>query len=75
MSTLGQIHQLNHVHQLVELLGDLLHLAVIPHRGQGEPGEGCILGGCDVEGFDVVTALGEQAHHAGQGTGLVFKQH
>jgi hypothetical protein len=37
MSAFGQIYQLYHIHNLVEMLGDLLNLAVVTDGCQGQP--------------------------------------
>jgi hypothetical protein len=74
VSPFAEVHQLDHIEQFVEVFGDLLDVGVIADGGQGEARQGRIVRGRHIEGLDVVTALGEQAHHARQGTGFIFHQ-
>ena len=74
MRAFRQIHQLDHLDQLVEILGDLLDYLFVAHGGQGQSRQGRIFGRRNGETLDVVVALREQANHAGQRTWLVFHQ-
>src|SRR5690606_24906942 len=75
MRPFGQIDQLHHLDQLVEVLGDLFDDIFLADGGQRQTRQGRILGGRHGQGFDVVVALGKQPHYAGQCTGLVFQQY
>src|SRR3954451_21889843 len=69
-----QLDDLDHLDQLVQLLGDLLErrgLGVGDDRHAGQVG---VLGGPDGEGLDVEPAAAEQRRDAGQDTGLVLDQ-
>src|SRR3954453_1530279 len=69
-----QLDDLDHLDQLVQLLGDLLErrgLGVGDDRHAGEVG---VLGRADGERLDVEAAAAEQRRDAGQDTGLVLDQ-
>jgi hypothetical protein len=61
---LAQVHELDHIDQLIELLGDLLDDFVGPRRHQCHTRYGGILGRCDRQGFDVIGSRGKQSRHA-----------
>src|SRR5215211_7943019 len=69
-----QFDDLEHLHQLVELLGDLFEHNVLDGHGQGDPGHVGVLGGADRQRLDVVAPPGDQAGHPGQYAGLVLHQ-
>jgi hypothetical protein len=71
---LGQVLELDHVDQLVQLLGDLLDDRVVAARDQGHARQARILGRRDRQRLDVVAARREQPGDPRQRTGLVFQQ-
>src|SRR5690554_1748266 len=74
VGTFGQVYQLDHFNQLVQLLGDLLDNLVGTAGGDGQARQGLVFGRRHGQRFDVVVALGKQPNHAGQCARLVFKQ-
>src|SRR5215211_4801879 len=69
-----QLNDLEHVDQLVELLGDLLQgpLGAVDHDGHAAAAR--VLGGADGQAVDVEAAPAEQPRDAGQDPGLVLDQ-
>src|SRR5207249_4964970 len=68
---IAEILHLDHVHELVELLGDLFQHGVVALDHDGHPGGGRVLRRGDVEGVDIVAATAEQSRYAGQDTKFV----
>ena len=64
MRTLSQVDRLNHVHKLIEVLGDLLDFEVITGRRQRKPRQRVVGGRCHIQAFNVVTALRKQTDNA-----------
>src|SRR6185312_15600189 len=71
---LGQVDHLDHVHQLVQLLGDLLDDLVGAGGDDGHAREGRVLGRRDRQRLDVVPARGEETCHARKSAGLVLHE-
>src|ERR1700712_645233 len=69
-----QLDDLDDVHQLVELLGDLLEGELVDAHADGHPRDAGLLGRPDGERLDVVAAPREQARDAGQHAGLVLDE-
>src|SRR5215207_3264107 len=71
----GQLDDLEHVDQLVELLGDLLQgpLGAVDHDRHAAAAR--VLGGPDGQAVDVEAAPAEQPGDAGQDARLVLDQH
>jgi hypothetical protein len=73
--SLGKIDHLDDLDHLVQVLDDLLDLAVVAHGGERQPRQGGIFRGRNGEAVNVIIALGEEPHHPGQRSRLVFEQH
>src|SRR6185312_7643686 len=71
---LGEVDHLHHVHELVQLLGDLLDDLVGSHGHDRHARHGRILGGRHGERLDVVAARGEEPGHARERPGLVLDE-
>ena len=69
------VDYLYHIHELAELLDDLVELLIVFLHVDGHAGEPGILAGRYVEGVNVIAATGEQACYAGKHTKLVFHEH
>ena len=74
MIAIAQVAYFQYIHQLVQLLGDLLDDAIITGSNYGHPRQGRIFGRRHRQGLDVVSPLGKQAHYPAQGAGFVFQQ-
>jgi len=72
---LPEIHHLQDVDQFVELFDDLIQGGVVAAGDDGHARGGGLLGGGDVEGFDIVAAAAEKAGDAREHAELVFHQH
>src|SRR5690606_4868170 len=70
-----QLDDLQDVHQLVQLLGDLFEGQVGDVHHDRHPGDLRMLGDADREGLDVEAAPGEQRGDPGQDAGLVLHEH
>src|SRR5690349_13764234 len=70
-----QLHDLEDVNELVELLRDLLEGEVLDGDDDRHAGDVGVLGGPDGQRLDVEAAPREQARHAGEHTGLVLDEH
>src|SRR6202012_4305678 len=70
-----ELHDLEHVDQLVQLLGDLLQRALVAVDHDRDAGDLVVLGGPDREGVDVEVAAGEQPGDPDQDPRLVLDQH
>ena len=71
----GQVDDLDHLDQPVQVLGDLLDHLVGAGGDDGHARQRSIFGGRDGQAFDVVAARREQRHDARERAGLVFQQH
>jgi hypothetical protein len=71
---LGNVDELHHVNQFVQLLGDLFDDLIVARGDQGHAGQRRVLGRGHGQRFDVVAAGGEQPGHAGERAGFVFNQ-
>ena len=69
-----QLDDLQHVDELVELLGDLLQRQVLDVDHDGDAGDVGVLGDADGERVDVEAAAGEQRGDPGEDAGLVLHQ-
>ena len=69
-----ELDDLDHLDELVELLGDLLERGLVDVDHDGHPRDLGVLGRADGEAVDVVAAAREQARDAGQDAGLVLDQ-
>ena len=69
------LDDLDHVDQLVELLGDLFERRLVDADHDGHPRHVLLLGGADRERLDVVAAPREQRCHSGEHAGLVLDEH
>ena len=67
--------RLQHVHQLVELLDDLLDGRVVAARDDRHAAGVGVVGGADVESVDVVAAPAEQSGDAREHAEFIFHQH
>ena len=70
-----ELDDLDHLDQLVELLGDLLQRGVLDVDHDGHPRDLLVLGRAHGERLDVEAAPAEQAGDPGQHAGLVLDQH
>src|SRR4051812_49413410 len=68
------VADLHHVHQLVELLGDLIDRVDGAVQGQGDPRDVGVLRRADGEGVDVEAAAGEEPGDPGEDSGLVLDE-
>ena len=64
MRTFSQVDHLHHIHELIEVLGNLLNFEVIARGRQREPRQRVVGGRCHVQAFNVVAALRKQTDHA-----------
>src|SRR5262249_34977140 len=71
----GEIDDLDHVDQLVQLLGDLLDHLVRARGDDRHARQRRVLGRGHGQRLDVVAARREQPRHARQRAGLVLEQH
>ena len=69
-----KLDDLDHVDQLVELLGDLLEGLVFDIHHNRDPGQALDLAMADGEAFNVEAAAGEQAGDASQQAGFVLDE-
>ena len=69
-----ELDDLDHLDQLVELLGDLLQRQLLDVDHDGHPRDLRVLGRAHGEGVDVEAAAGEQAGDPGEDAGLVLDQ-
>src|SRR5205085_744912 len=69
-----EIADLEHVDELVQLLGDLVDRVERSVERQRDSGEAFVVGGSDGERVDVESAPREQPGDAGQDTGLVLDE-
>ncbi len=70
----GQVRDLDHVDQLVELLDHLLDLAVVAADDERDPARPLLLGRTDREGLDVEAPAAEEARDPREDAGLVLDQ-
>src|SRR5512136_1682255 len=63
---LGDVRDLDHVDQFVQLLDDLLHLGVVADDDDGDPAHVRLLAGTDGEALDVEPPAGEEARDPGE---------
>ena len=70
----GKLDDLQHVNQLVQLLGDLFHGVGVTFGYDGDAGYTGVFGGAHSQGEDVEQAAGEQAGDAGENARLIFYQ-
>ena len=70
-----EVHDLQHVQQLVELLDNLLERHLLHFGGDGDAGDVRTLGGGDGQRVDVERAAGEQAGDTRQHARTVLDEH
>src|SRR5271166_7125675 len=70
-----ELDDLQHVDQLVQLLGDLLERMLFAVDSDRDPGDLLVLGGPDREGIDVEVAAREQPRDPDQDARLVLHKH
>ena len=73
MLAFGEVHQFHHVHQLVQLLGDLLDDRVRAVSDNRHARQGGVFGGRYGQRFDIVTTGGEQTGDTRQRARFVFE--
>ena len=70
-----ELDHLEHLDQLVQLLGHLLEGSQLDVDDEGHPRDVGVLGRADGKAVDVEAAAGEQRGNAGQDAGLVLDEH
>ena len=70
----GKLDDLQHVNQLVQLLGDLLDGVGVTFGYDGDAGYTGVFGGAHSQGEDVEQAAGEQTGNSGENARLIFYQ-
>ena len=72
--TLGEINDLYHINNLIQMLCDLLDLEVIACGSERQTRQGVVCCWRHIEAFDVVATLRKETHHTRQRAGFVFHQ-
>ena len=70
----GKLDDLQHVNELVQLLGDLLDGVGVTFGYDGDAGDTGVFGGAHGQGEDVEQSAGEQTGDAGENARLIFYQ-
>ena len=70
----GKLDDLQHVNELVQLLGNLLDGVGVAFGHDGDAGDTGVFGGAHSQGEDVEQSAGEQTGDAGENARLIFYQ-